>query len=242
MSAPTVVAGSVLGLVIAVLYGYIGLQQARRATTSGLGPAAFAIFWYGIGVHAAIESIWAIAVVLGSTSLSLGVFVLLVKIATGVAAIGGLVVYLLIIYVGNVRVVVGAALAYSCLLSLMTYEYLARVPVAVELRTWYAGLAYLRPEGLSHDLVAFVLFFPPLVATVGYMRLLKITTAPAQRRRILFTGASLAIFFAGFLLGWVHERWFWWGLIERALALVAAAGVLWTSQPSPRHEPAPQAS
>lgn len=225
MSA-TVLVGSVLGLAVAALYGWLGREHARRATTGGLGPAAFAVFWYGIAAHAAVESLWAVSVVLWTQPLWVGILVLLVKIGTGVAAIGGLVLYMLLIYTGNARAAVGVVLAYSALQSLMTWEYLSRVPLAPELRTWYAGLRYQHPEGAAHDALAVALFLPPLVAAVAYLSLLRVTTDPLQRRRIVATSASLAVFFGGFLLGWVHERWFWWGLLERVLALGAAAGVL----------------
>ena len=89
----------------------LGFQHAT-ATALGLGPGAFSVFWYGIAAHAAVESLWALLVILGLSPLWLGIAVLLVKIVTGVAAIGGLVLYVLLIDVGTPRVVT----ASRCLL------------------------------------------------------------------------------------------------------------------------------
>lgn len=242
MSA-TILAGSTLGLLVAALYAYIGIDQARRARTTGFAAIAFATFWLAIGFHAAIESGWAMWVVLGEPDLAIGVSVLLLKIGTGVLGIGGLVVYLLLVYGMPKRFLPRIFVAYSALYALMVYDYLSRVPLASETRTWYAGLRYQFPEGPLHNVVAVLLFLPPLLATVAYLFLLRHTEDPSQRSRIIATGSSLVVFFATFLLGWVHERWMWWGLIERSLAIGTSVCILWTlTDKGVRAEPTPQPS
>lgn len=224
----TVYLGSALGLVVAALYGHLGVVHARRARVTGLPAAAFATFWLCIAGHAALESAYAIAVALGLPSLDVGVTVLVLKIATGVFGIGGLVLYLLLVYGLSRRVVPLLTLAYATIFAVMLYDYLARVPVDQELRTWYAGLRYLHPEGALHQAVAVLLFLPPLLATIAYLMLLRVSREAPQRRRILATGSGFIVFFGAFLLGWVHERWFWWGLLERLLALGSSLAILWT--------------
>lgn len=244
MSA-TILVGSSLGLLVAALYGYVGLHQARRARSVGLAAGSFATFWIALAIHAAIESAWALWVAFGPapSSLALGITVLMLKIGTGVGGIGALVGYLILVYREDRRVVLPIAVTYMALHALMMYDYLSRVPTGVETRTWYAGLQYAHPAGTLHLVVAVLLFLPPLVATACYLLLLRFARTREQRRRILATGAGFIVFFGGFLLGWVNEHWAWWGLMERLLALAAAAGILWTL---PTHEAerraAPQAS
>ena len=224
----TVYLGSALGLVVAALYGYLGWWHARRVGATGLAGGAFAAFWLCIGAHAALESGWAMAVAASGPALAVGVTVLVLKIATGVVGIGGLVLYLLLVYGFPRRVVPLVVLAYSALFALMLYDYLGRVPVDQELRTWYAGLRYQHPEGALHQAVAILLFLPPLLATVAYLMLLRVSSDAAQRSRIVATGGGFAVFFGAFLLGWVHEKWVWWGLLERLLALGTSLAILWT--------------
>ena len=223
----TLYVGSALGFVVALLYGWLGAHHARRAYATGLAPAMFALFWWGIALHAALESTWALAVALGEPSLAIGVTVLLLKILTGVAAVAGLVLYLLIVYGMPERWAAFGAV-YVGLYALMVYDYLSRVPVAHEARVWYAGLRYQHPVGVLHVVVALLLFVPPFLAAIAYLLLLRYTREPATRRRILATSTSLAVFFAGFLLGWANEHWYWWGLVERLLPIAAGVAVLWT--------------
>lgn len=224
----TVYVGSSLGLLVAAVYGYLGVVHVRRARTAGLPAAAFAAFWLAIGAHAALESAYAVAAASLPLALDVAVTILLLKIATGAFGIGGLVLYMLLVYGFGRRIVPFVVVAYSALYAIMLYDYLSRVPIAIELRTWYAGLAYQHAEGWLHQTVAILLFLPPLLATFAYLNLLRLAEEPALRRRILATGSAFVVFFGAFLLGWVHERWMWWGLLERLLALGSSLCILWT--------------
>lgn len=227
MSAPTLVAGSLLGLVVAGLWGSLAILQLRRAAAPGQEPRRlFAVFWAGIAAHILVESANALAVGLGVTSLSLGLAALLLKMGTGLVAFFGLVSYMLVVYSGDQRVAQWVALFYAALVPFVLFAYLSRVPVAVEARVWYAGLAYVHAEGLVHAVMVVLLFLPPLACTLCYLLLVRVSDDPAQRRRIVLTSLALSTFFAAFLLGWMNERWYWWGLLERLLAIGASLAVL----------------
>lgn len=227
MSAATLLAGSTLGLVVAGLYAAIGVVQLRRSRHGRLkGLLLFALFWLGFSVHALAESLWALSMLVAPPPLWVGIAVLLVKIGAGVAAFGCLVGYLLVVYTGQERALVWVGMAYSTILALVTYSYVSRVPVAQETRTWYAGLRYLELEGTLHLVVVALLFVPPLLASGAYALLLRLANGPAQRRRILVTSVAFAALFGGLLFGWLHESWYWWGLVERLLPLGASIGIL----------------
>lgn len=227
MSDATLLVGSALGLVVAALYAAIGLVQLRRSQRGRrVGLVLFALFWLGFGLHALVESLWALSMLAAPPPLWVGVAVLLVKIASGVVALGSLVGYLLLVYTGRERALVWVGVSYSAILALVTFEYLARVPIAQETRTWHAGLRYVTPEGTLHLVVVALLFVPPLVASAAYAMLLRLSREPAQRRRILATSVGFAVLFAGFLLGWLNESWYWWGLVERLLPIGASVGIL----------------
>lgn len=231
MSTPTLAAGSILGLAVALLWAGIALLQLRRASAPGQAPRLyFALFWAGIAARAAIESGYAFLAGLGVATLAIGVTALVLKMATGLAAFFGLVSYLLLVYSGERRVVTYAGAFYVTLAPFVVYAYVSRVPVAVETRTWYAGLAYAEPQGLLHAATVVLLFLPPLACTCCYALLLRVASDAGQRRRILVTSLALGSFFGAFLFGWMNEQWFWWGLAERLLAIGTSLGVLHAEQ------------
>lgn len=229
----TLLASSVLGLGVALLYGAVGWRVAHRG--AGQVPLRlFALFWVGMAAYGLLDAGWALCVAWPGVPLAASLVVLHLKILAAVAGFGGLVAYLLAIYTGRERVTWVVLAAYAALFVLVTYFYAWRGPVDQHLTTWGASLDYARPGGAFQKLVVVLLFVPPALSAVAYAALLRVVDEPAARRRVAATAASLAVLFAGLTLGWLNGTLPWWGLFEKVLALSAALGVLWSLRDAAR--------
>lgn len=227
MVEDTLLVGSALGLLVSALCLAIARVEGARAARSGeVAMSWFAMFWALIGVHALVESAWALSLAFLTVPLVVSVAVLHVKILTGVAAFFGLVYYLLVVYTGRRGLLLPLVLVYLGIFFIVTLHYVARDPIGHETRAWFAGLVYANDGAASWPFVVGLLFAPPLFATGAYALLVRAAADRVQRRRIAVTAFGLGAFFGSYLFGWLNDSWAWWGLAERLIALGAALAVL----------------
>lgn len=245
MSQASLALGAALGLAGAALFATAGVRTWRRARATASPPLrAFAVFWLAAGAYLGLNAMWIVAWLAGLDALPVSIAILEAKVAAVCASFAGLVCYLLAIYAGRRRLVLPVGAAYAGLLLAMETYYAWRAPVGQHASLASLGLDYLRPQQtLVWDALLVLLFVPPIVATLAYASLHRLGADPAARRRIRWTAASLLLFFAPDLVGWLAGRWTGWDVVELALALCAGVGMLLATRapvgsapPRPRDE------
>jgi hypothetical protein len=186
-----------------------------------------ALFWYGAGTYALVESLWSFSTFAGVGGLAVGEIVLQLKLLSSIGGFGGLVCYLLAIYTGRARVVALVAVAYVGIYASALYYYAWRDPVAQEAGIWGARLVYANPGGGPYwTALVLALFVPPALAALAYASLVRLVRDPAGRYRITVVSLGLLLFFAPMPMGWVTGAFPWWGLAEKLLGLTSALVVV----------------
>jgi hypothetical protein len=229
MGRATLAAGVVLGLLCGALFLVAAARTLRRAHGAPHPLRAFAVFWLGGGLYVGVDAAWGLASLVGLDSLPLAIVALQVKVASACASFAALVVYLVAIYKGGrpgrSEPVIGGA--YLVLFLALEAYYTWRAPVGDHVGFASLGLDYARPQpGVAWDALLALLFVPPIVASLAYASLLRVANDGPSRRRIALTSASLLLFFAPDLVGWLVGDWPAWDLVERVLALCAGLGIL----------------
>ncbi|MEA3201160.1 MAG: hypothetical protein QOE90_2588 [Thermoplasmata archaeon] len=239
MAASHLLAGSILGLACAALLAWGGVRTWRRAIATGSPPLrAFAVFWLGAAGYVGADALWGLAWTSRFDELPFALAILQVKLASVCASFAGLVVYLLVIFSGSRRLRLPVAGAYLALFLALEAYYAWRAPFGVHVGFSSLGLDYLRPQPAPvWDALLLLLFGPPLVATVAYASLLRVTPGRAARRRVVLTSAALLLFFAPDLVGWLVGDLWWWDMAERALAFAAGLGILAATGTAPMRSP-----
>lgn len=226
-----------LAILGGAIYTIVGARYLRLSRSSSMQGSA-AAFWLGIGAYGMLDGGWGVLAASVPAPLALGVTVLQLKILAVSVGFGSWVWYVGYLYTGNARLLWLVAIFYALVFVLTTYSYAARAPIGQEVRTWGTGLVYANPAGVASDVAYGLLFGPPLVATLAYGRLLPRVHDARQKLRVVATGAVLAVFFAGLILGWITGLVPHWPLIEKVLAVVAGITVLAAApEVSPRAPP-----
>lgn len=236
MAGPTLLLSAALTLPLAIAYLAVGAKLHQRSRVEGQPAFAwFAAFWVGVGAYGAFEAAWMWSHLLGLASWPFALFVLHMKIVGMVVALGGLVVYLLLIHgIGRRRLALVVA-SYALLLAAMETFYSWRGPTAQAPGDWGMRLLYLQNDTQPYWTILMALMFvPPLLATLAYARLLRHTSDPVLRYRIRLVSLSLLAFFVPAFIGWRAGGFPWWGGIEKLLSAVMAAGVVLALWPPPR--------
>lgn len=223
-----------LGLATAVLYLALGARESQRASARGdVALGWYSVFWVAFGAHLLFESLWTLGMLVAPPPLALSVAVLQLRVGTAIVAFFALVYYLLVLYTGRRGVLVPLGVAYSGIFVFVSYHFAARDPIGHETRAWAADLTYANDGAATWPFVVGLLFGPPLLASVAYAFLLRFTSEPKLRRRILVTSITFAVLFGSFILGFLHEAWYWWGLVGRLVLLGAVASLLVNAMETP---------
>lgn len=232
MLAPGVALAGALGLLTAAVYAALGRREAHRAGRNGqLASAAMALFWWGLGLHVALDSAWGLAAGAGLASAAASNAILHLKVATGALAFTGLVYHLVYVYSGRDGAGPLVALYFLATFALVEHNYLLRGPIGHEMTAWAARHAFALEAGALEDLALVALFLPGLVASLAYANLIRAAGEGAPRRRVLLQATALAGFFGGMLVGFVAD-FSWWEPVERALGL-ATGLVAYVGSPAP---------
>ena len=229
MPTATLTAAALLSVATGVAYALVGARFARRASAEREGAlplGLFSLFWFAVAFYGLTDGLWSLAVPTLAPPVAVGITILHLKTLAGCLGFFGLVYYLTYLYTGDRRLLVPLAAFYSVVYVLVLYGYVAADPVGQVVQPWRSGLVYANPGTFFDTLSVIALFAPPLVAAIAYARLYPKTPDPVKRRRILTISAAFATFFGGLLFGWLGGSvWYWWPLVEKALALGAILAV-----------------
>lgn len=233
----TLLLSAALGLALALLYVYVGrVVRARHIDDphSARARDAFSFWWFGF---AAFTLTGAAQHALGGIDiLDRGIFAALTYLSIGplVAALWGLLYYLVYIYVGHGRYYTPILVAHVAI-AIFLFVLIARMhALSVTATDWDTDVIYEHPlEGALRAFVLALLLVPILIAAVAYLSL-AFRTHDLRTRFRIFTVSGAFIAWLGSLglasaVGW--NDWYWWPLASRAIALAATILILAAFRP-----------
>lgn len=253
-----------LGIMGAVVYILVGTAVGGRPTSldAKLGMRAFQTWWFGLATLTLSGPLFFIMDAAWPDGQAFGfqIFVLNLVIIILVAALAGLLYYLLFVYTGN-HAVLWPVLAYALLMTAWLVTLIMQAnPIGYGEGCENGGFCYEhKPTGESTSLLlSLSLFVPILLATCAYFLLYFRVTEPLQRRRIAMV--------AGALLGWFGtslaaslitiqaanadgvvetmrlNNWPYWRVISSLVSLAAALVILWAYRLQDRRRDLPVAT
>lgn len=174
--------------------GFAFLVVARAVHRRGAGPEtqlarnAYVTWWCGLGAYLLLQG--ALTFVAASGGLTADAYRLsrLVAIPSLCAATWGLSYYLLFVYTGRARAARLLGAGYAAVAILFLYATYAMGPRALEIRRWSVGLADSDP---LMQLVYLLVGAPLIASSIAYLGLLRHTSNPARRYRIVLVGSSI---------------------------------------------------
>lgn len=234
---PTLLADAALALALAALYAYVARVVRDRPTTSrdaDRAKGAFVTWWVGL---AGLTLVGALRSVLGGLDvLHVGLHAALsyLTLPLLVAALWGLLDYLLYIYTGSPRWR-GVTMAAHAALGVFFVALVAWMgPRSVTASDWTVGLAYARPlEGPLLVLALGLILVPTLLAAGAYLTLaFRVKDRTARYRIAMVSGAFLLWFgSAAVASAFRWSDWYWWPLAARGVALLATLLILAAYRP-----------
>ena len=229
---PTLLLDGALGVATAALFSFTGRALSRRPERAGqarLAAGAYVAWWHAAAVVTALLALPRILAGLGLLTPGLlegALLVLVLPLCFGLAA---LVYYLAFVATGSRRLLLPIAVGYSSFYAaLLTYSA-SRDVTGFVTGPWSLQIVHANPPGgWPFAALLVLLFAPPLLAVLGYLRLYRHAQSPTQRYRIALVSASVVVLLASGIvasevglarLAWVHPA-------SRAVALASALGIL----------------
>lgn len=242
-TAATLAIDAGLALATSALYAYVGRLTLSRPAGEPDGRLAirlFAVWWFGLAVVTVVGAGRALLAAAGILDLPLHTALGFGALLPLVAALWGLLYYLLYIYTGNRRFFWPVTVAHAAILVYFTYLTLWLRPTGVVVSDWSVTTS--NANELAGPALGFALFLilgPVLIAALGYGSLIFRTTDPTTRYRVgMVSGAFLLWFGSAGLavatgLGLPVEQggWYWWPLAARAIGLFSTLLILGAYRP-----------
>lgn len=228
---PTLLLDGVLGAVTALLFHVTGRALARRPVRgpARLAAGAYVAWWHAAAAVTALLALprllagvgWLTAPVLEATLL-----VLALPVSFGLAA---LVYYLAFVATGSRRILAPIAAGYAAFYAALLAYTATRDVSGFATAPWSLHVLHANPPGgWPFAVLVTLLFAPPVLAVLGYLRLYRHAPTPTQRYRIALVSFSVVALLASGLVasevGLPPLQGFY--PTSRAVALVAAVGIL----------------
>lgn len=232
MSATTLILDATFATAIAALYAWVGVLMLRRPADgqdARLALGLFSVWWFGLALVTALGAARSLLAAAGIVDVPLHQALSVLGVVPLVAALWGLVYYLLYVYLGRRSLLWPVTVFHAILLLGFLYLVVWLQPTAVEVRDFGVGFTYARElQGALVSVALFGILGPALLASVGYGSLLFRTTDRTARYRIgMVSGAFLLWFGTSALsspLGF--STWYWWPVAARVVGLVSTLLVL----------------
>lgn len=235
MSA-TLIASTVLRLVAAAVFVYIGYRMAQRVgrERSG-GPGwSFVVWWGGVAGFILTGAIASLASIAGVTAL--GVFITWRVLSFLALCVGiiGLLYYLFYLYTGRRGSLVPVAVFYTAVFVALMVQVFTSGPFGVDVQRWRVDLVYESPLGGTYYLLLALLILPTTVGAMAYFALFFRTQDRLMRLRIALVSWSIAIWGLSSLLARIAENDLWQMFTRAGIGLLAALVILFAYEPPAR--------
>ena len=237
MVSITLLADTAFSLATAALYVAVGRTVRHRGVSDRASSRAlglFVLWWYAIAAFSVLGAARTLAAALGYLGLPYHVLLSYLSLLPLVAALWGLVYYLVFVHTGNERWLGPLGMMHAGLfVGFLALSVWLR-PVAVEAGEWSVTIGYART--LSGPLVAVLLatlLGPVLLAAVAYATLWFRTKDRAARYRVALVSGSFIVWFGSAALASASALVgsAWWPYASRLVGLAATLTLLAAYRP-----------
>lgn len=232
MSATTLSVDGIVTISSALLYAFVGVLMLRRPAKDAdarLALALFAVWWFGLGAFAALDGTRSLLAAAGILDLGPHLAIAIGTTIALVAALWGLVYYLLYVYLGRRWVLVPVTLFHIALVVGVLYLVVSLGPSGVEVSDWAASIAYAEEAGGALTTgVTVAILGPALLAAFGYGSLYFQTEDRTARYRVAMVAGAFLLWFGASALATPMgiSSWYWWPLVAHMIGIVATLMVI----------------
>lgn len=222
----------ILATATAALYAYVGALTLRRETSDADARRAvrlFGVWWFSLAAITVIGTLRTLLVVADATQPALHQAISWLTIVPLVAALWGLVSYLLYIYTGDARAFTLSTIFHAGLLAALVYIVAERPVTSVALGDYGVRLEYSSELGAAVTAVlSGAILLPVLGAAIGYATLYFRTKDRSARYRIAMVSGAFIFWFGsvGAASALKLNAIAWWPVASRVIALIATLMVL----------------
>ncbi len=236
MSDATLTVAVIYGVLVTILYAYVGRSVGGRQVSpqARLAQQLFVIWWYGLAASSLIGAVQTILYINGRLSVVmfsvLGQLVLLLIIV----ALWGLLYYLVYLYTGSRRSIIPLSIFYVAFYVVLLAMSLTNPVERLVDDGWsITGEPALEFSRIAGILLTLVLIGPQIGAGLAYFRLYFKVDDRTQKYRIALVSWSIIVWFGLATLGSLAQlsdvtAWQW---ISRFLGLAAALTILAAYRP-----------
>jgi len=237
MVEPRLLADAAFSFATAALYGYVARIVRKRNVydpDSNRANLSFVIWWYALAALTLLGSARSFLGSVGVLDLPVHETISLLTIVPLVAALGGLLYYLLYIHTGRAGILRPLIVAHVALYVFYLYVSVWLQPTGVRVETWNVSLDSSRE--LTGPLLGFTLFTilgPVLIAAIGYFTLFFRTHDRTTRYRIAVVSGAFVVWFGSALFAAVTQVGdaSWWPIVSRLIALAATLALVTAYRP-----------
>jgi hypothetical protein len=195
----------------------------------------YALCWHAVGALMLTSGAARVLASVGLLTLPLYTALTVLMLVCVVAALWGLVYYLLFLLTGRPRILAAVTLYYAALFLAFAYYLAWSHPVGVTAEAWTLALVFENPpQGSPFFAALAALAVPPVASALAYAGLLMRAQDPTQRYRIALVSSSIAGWFVGILLTTelgLTDRAPWWPVLSRTVELLASVAILLAYMP-----------
>jgi hypothetical protein len=181
---------------IAVVYGVVGYRLYLRPVSdeAQFARAQFSIWWYGLGISAAMTGLESVLAAGGVLSLAEAVTVSLITVLIDCVFLWAIVDFMVYLYTGRYYLLPIAGF-YGLFYFAALYYTVLEHPYGLVVRAGVPTLLIMPVNHLLEAVVVVGLVFPEFIAAFLYLSLLRRTEDRSQRFRITVVGVSILLWF-----------------------------------------------
>ena len=235
MVATTLLLAAVSTVLVAATYAYVGVSLARHARPVERRPLLFfAIWWLATALNQAGGGALYLLAAFGFTDVALQTAYVLTQRLLLSASLVALLHYLLTLHTGRGHLV-PLVLTYSAWWVWQVYLVMARQPSGVQVFAYRTELLYALPVPPGSQLLALLIFLPPVIAALGLLRLYRRVEGRARRFRIAMLAGGFTVWWTVAVLAGQPALYdvAWFQLLNRVVVIGVAIGILLAYRPMP---------
>lgn len=194
---PAAAAIAVVSFGVAAVYVFVGFRLYLRtvAPTARLASSQLALWWAGLGITTALGGVELALAAAGALTYPAALTLYLLVVVVDCSFLWGLVGFLIYVYTGRYHLL-PLSVFYAWFYVTVLYYFFSQQPYAVTIVAGQAVFQYaVLPIPALEAVLLVGLLGPEIAGAILYLSLLRRTSNPAQRYRIVLVGGGILLWF-----------------------------------------------
>lgn len=235
MVEPTLAVAGASTLLVATVYGYVGMRllgKTSAASPSSIAMRFFSLWWLATALNQFFGSLLYLAAAFGSTDVSLQLtYVYLQRLLLAVSLVG-LLYYLVYLQTGK-GWLIPLIVVYGLYFVAQVFNLSVREAVGVESFGWRTDIQWATAEPPVFALISLIIIVPPIVGALMMLRVYRRVETPTRRFRVAMIGIGFALWWALAILAGQRATFDigWLQALNRVVGIAVAVGILLAYEP-----------